>query len=263
MNKYFSTIRNKTISYGSTGGNVRALGRAHRRGDPPRPIFGFSMRNEGAPPIAAAVAAAICWTGPKSPNQLASTSNLSTKDNQGYILKMPLGPWMAKAQSVEKKAQTPKRTVEKPNGTDDASFHWRSAISFDAPSTATLMRKVLKGLAVDFVRKKSERSYSQLYAVLPFPRVAYVFRFNISAPAPLVIDIYETHPATYGPLAFMELPAVNDQNIELARKVLRALVRELPRPPWKFTAGQRVQHGLMNPDILRARSHWRELGIAD
>ena len=143
------------------------------------------------------------------------------------------------------------------------SVSWRSSISFDAPSTATLMRKVLDGMDVDFKRERSERSYSQLYAILPFPRVAYVFRFNIIAPAPLIIDIYETHPATYGPLGFLEIPKLDDDNIELARKILRALLKELPRPPWKFTAGQRVQHGLMNTDILKARSNWRAIGIAD
>ena len=143
------------------------------------------------------------------------------------------------------------------------SVLWRSSISFDAPSTATLMRGVLEGMDVDFKRERSERSYSQLYAILPFPRVAYVFRFNITSPAHLIIDIYETHPATYGPLGFMEIPDLDDQNIELARRILRALVKQLPRPPWKFTAGQRVQHGLMNTDILKARSNWRAIGIAD
>ena len=156
-----------------------------------------------------------------------------------------------------------KAPVKKTKKKGDVSFQWKSAISFDAPSTATLMRKVLKGLDVEFKRERSERSYSQLYAILPYPRVAYVFRFSISSPAPLVIDIYETHPATYGPLGFMEIPQLDDENIELARTVLRALTKELPRPPWKFTAGQRVQHGLMNPDILRARGHWRAIGIAD
>ena len=143
------------------------------------------------------------------------------------------------------------------------SISWRSAISFDAPSMATLLRKVLAGLNMDFKRERSERSYSQLYAILPFPRVAYVFRFNIASPGPLIIDIYETHPATYGPLGFMEIPELDDGNIAPARRILRALVKELPRPPWKFTAGQRVQHGLMNPDILKARGNWKKIGIAD
>jgi hypothetical protein len=61
----------------------------------------------------------------------------------------------------------------------------------------------------------------------------------------------------------MEIPDVNDGNIDGARDILRALVARLPRPPWKFTAVQRVQHGLLEPDILRARKNWRALGIAD
>jgi hypothetical protein len=156
-----------------------------------------------------------------------------------------------------------KAPVKKRKKKSGPSVLWRSAISFDAPSTATLMRKVLAGLKVDFKRERSERSYSQLYAVLPFPRVAYVFRFRIVAPSPLIIDIYETHPATYGPLGFMEIPQLDDGNIELARSILRALVKKMPRPPWKFTVGQRVQHSLMNTDILRARANWRAIGIAD
>jgi hypothetical protein len=156
-----------------------------------------------------------------------------------------------------------KKPIKKRKDIRKESISWRSAISFDATSTATLLRKVLSGLKLDFKRERSERSYSQLYAILPFPRVAYVFRFKIASPGPLMIDIYETHPATYGPLGFMEIPNLDDGNIEQARRILRALVKELPRPPWKFTAGQRVQHGLMNPDILKARRNWRAIGIAD
>jgi hypothetical protein len=61
----------------------------------------------------------------------------------------------------------------------------------------------------------------------------------------------------------MEIPELNDGNIDGARNILRALVAKLPRPPWKFTAIQRVQHGILEPDILRARRNWRTIGIAD
>ncbi len=142
-------------------------------------------------------------------------------------------------------------------------FHWRSAMSFSAQSTATLLRTILDGLGARFRRTRSERSYSQLYAIMPFPRVAYVFRFEIYEPCELVIDLYDTFPATSGALTFIEIPEVDDGNIDGARKILRALVAQLPRPPWKFTAVQRVQHGLLEPDILRARKNWRALGIAD
>jgi hypothetical protein len=145
----------------------------------------------------------------------------------------------------------------------DDGFLWRSAISFSAQSTATLLRTILEGLEAKFRRTRSERSYSQLYAVLPYPRVAYVFRFEISKPCGLVIDLYDTYPATSGALTFIEIPDVNDENIEGARGILRELAARLPRPPWKFTAIQRVQHGLLEPDILRARKNWRAIGIAD
>jgi hypothetical protein len=154
-----------------------------------------------------------------------------------------------------------KKPAEDEKGTE--GFHWRSAISFSAQSAAQLLRTVLEGLGAKFKRTRSERSYSQLYAILPFPRVAYVFRFEISEPCALVIDLYDTYPATSGALTFMEIPDVNDGNIDGARDILRALVARLPRPPWKFTAVQRVQHGLLEPDILRARKNWRALGIAD
>ena len=142
-------------------------------------------------------------------------------------------------------------------------FQWRSAISFSAQSTATLLRTVLEGLGASFRRTRSEKSYSQLYAVLPYPRVAYVFRFEITAPCRLVIDLYDTYPATSGALTFMEIPELNDGNIDGARMILRALSEKLPRPPWKFSAVQRVQHGLLEPDILRARKNWRAIGLAD
>ena len=159
---------------------------------------------------------------------------------------------------IDKGHDDDKRSTDRRNITS-----WQSAMSFDAPSASTLLRKVLEGMDIDFKRERSERSYSQLYAILPFPRVAYVFRFNITRPAPLIIDIYETNPATYGPLGFIEIPDLNDGNIGLARQVLRALVKQLPRPPWKFTAAQRFQHSLMNPDVIRAPKNWRAIGIAD
>jgi hypothetical protein len=151
----------------------------------------------------------------------------------------------------------------KSSGINKETVTWKSSMSFDAPSIASLMRKMLKRMKIEFKRQTSERSYSQLYAILPFPRVAYVFRFNITLPALLIIDIYETNPATYGPLAFIEIPDLNDDNIHLVRRILKTLVKELPRPPWKFTAAQRVQHGLMNPDIIKAPKNWRAIGIAD
>ena len=142
-------------------------------------------------------------------------------------------------------------------------FQWRSAISFSAQSTSMLLRTILEGLGAKFKRTRSERSYSQLYAIMPFPRVAYVFRFEIQEPCELVIDLYDTYPATSGALTFMEIPELNDGNIENARRILRELSARLPRPPWKFTAVQRVQHGLLEPDILRARKNWKTIGVAD
>jgi hypothetical protein len=82
-------------------------------------------------------------------------------------------------------------------------------------------------------------------------------------PCELVIDLYDTYPATSGALTFMEIPELNDENIGDARRILRELAARLPRPPWKFTAVQRVQHGLLEPDILRSKKNWRTIGIAD
>jgi len=187
---------------------------------------------------------------------------------KSYLPARTLTATMSPAVRKLKKPKGP----EKPTGASIADgepapseegFRWRSAISFSAQSTSTLLREVLEGLGAKFRRTRSERSYSQLYAVLPFPRVAYVFRFEIAEPCELVIDLYDTYPATAGALTFMEIADVNDRNIDGARKILRALVARLPRPPWKFTAVQRVQHGLLEPDILRARKNWRTIGIAD
>ncbi len=154
-------------------------------------------------------------------------------------------------------------TVKERPASAGNGFRWRSAISFSAQSTSTLLRTVLEGMGAKFRRTRSEKSYSQLYAVLPYPRFAYFFRFEISGPCKLVIDLYDTYPATSGALTFMEIPELNDGNIDGARDILRALVAKLPRPPWRFTAIQRVQHGLLEPDILRARRNWRAIGVAD
>lgn len=145
---------------------------------------------------------------------------------------------------------------------NDDSILWASAICFDAQSTSVVLRDILQRNKIDFKRESSEKSYSQLYAIVPYPRVAYVFRFRILSPAPLTIDLYDTHPATSGALSFIEIPDLRDENIELARRILKALSGALPRPPWRFTIWQRVQHGLLNPDLLRAKKNWQTLGIA-
>jgi len=174
----------------------------------------------------------------------------------------PMGPDPKKEKRVKRVVKRTAIPAGAP-ATDKEGFRWRSAISFSAQSTSVLMRTVLEELGARFHRTRSERSYSQLYAIVPFPRVAYVFRFEISRPCELVIDLYDTFPATSGALSFIEIPEVNDENIEGARTLLRALAAKLPRPPWKFTSAQRVQHGFLEPDILRARKNWRALGIAD
>ena len=174
-----------------------------------------------------------------------------------------MSPTVQKVKKPGRAKRAAPSLVDEGQASAEAGFRWRSAISFSAQSTSTLLRTVLEGLGARFRRTKSERSYSQLYAVLPFPRVAYVFRFEISEPCELVIDLYDTYPATSGALTFMEIPEINDGNIDGARNILRALVARLPRPPWKFTAIQRVQHGILEPDILRARRNWRTIGIAD
>jgi hypothetical protein len=168
-----------------------------------------------------------------------------------------------KAESAAKRKDGTVATKKKGPNPAQEGFQWRSAISFSAQSTSTLLRTVLEGIGAKFRRTRSEKSYSQLYAVLPFPRVAYVFRFELREPCELVIDLYDTYPATSGALTFMEIPELNDGNIEDARRILRELTARLPRPPWKFSAVQRIQHGLLEPDIMRSRKNWRAIGVAD
>jgi hypothetical protein len=146
---------------------------------------------------------------------------------------------------------------------DDSITQWKSAMSFNSQSMAANLRETLERMKYKFKREQSERSYSQLYAIVPFPRVTYVFRFSIETPAKLTIDLYDIYPGTSGPLSFIEIPDLCDDNIHHVRKILRALTEKLPRPPWKFKASQRVQHGLLNLDILRAKKHWQAIGVAE
>jgi hypothetical protein len=168
-----------------------------------------------------------------------------------------------KAAKVKKIKSIAMKKTDRARRNARGSFSWKSAISFSAQSTATVLRTTLEELGIRFTRQKSERSYSQLYAVIPFPRMAYVFRFKVAELHELVIDLYDTYPGTSGALAFIEIPDVNDGNIDTAREILRALASRTPRPPWKFTAAQRVQHGLLDLDVIRARRNWRAIGVAD
>jgi len=191
---------------------------------------------------------------PDAASDGAASKGIASKDgaSKGAPSNSPVG----------KKGPKDKATPQSPTKKAEESYGWQSAISFNSMSITTMLRELLEGMNARFRREKSERSYSQLYAIVPFPRVAYVFRFIIEEPCELIIDVYDMNPAISGSMTFMEIPAIMDSNIHFARRLLRKLTEKLPRPPWKFTMAQRVQHGLLNMDILKAKKHWMTLGVA-
>ena len=134
-------------------------------------------------------------------------------------------------------------------------------ISFNARSTSTILREVLKELKFKFERETTQKHYTRLMVVMPLPKFAYAFRFVVKEPSEFIVDLYDAKMTHSGMMHFIEIDDVNRENINDIRKVLNGLVKKLPRKPWKFTLGQRFQYAFLAPEIVMAKRKWRKLGI--
>lgn len=138
---------------------------------------------------------------------------------------------------------------------------WKSPISFDAQTIAKALRQSLEELNFKFKRDTTHKHYSKTMLIIPLPKFAYVYRFIVEEPSEFIIDTYDTIPTHSGKMPFIEIHEINDKNIKDVQKVLKGVVKQLPREPWKFTFLQKIQHGLLIPEYRRARKAWKKLGL--
>ena len=140
-------------------------------------------------------------------------------------------------------------------------YKWKSPISFSAESLAKVLREILEELDYGFKRDKVEKYYDKVYVVVPLFRFAYAFRFIIEKPSKFTIDLYDTQPTHSSVMTYIEIDSVNQENIKDIQKILKLMVKKLPREPWKFTKGQRLMHGAMMPEFRRAKKAWEKIGV--
>jgi hypothetical protein len=62
-------------------------------------------------------------------------------------------------------------------------------------------------------------------------------------------------------MPYIEIDSVNNENIKDIQKMLKLMVKKLPREPWKFTKGQRLMHGAIMPEFRRAKKAWEKIGV--
>ena len=140
-------------------------------------------------------------------------------------------------------------------------YKWKSPISFGTEGLAKLLREVLEELDYKFKRDKVEKPFDKFYVIMPILRFAYAFRFNVEEPSEFMVDLYDTQPTHSSTMPYIEISYVNNENIKDIQKMLKLMVKKLPREPWKFTKSQRVMHGALMPEFRRARKAWERIGV--
>lgn len=118
-------------------------------------------------------------------------------------------------------------------------------------------------LEYEFKRDRVEKYYDKIYMMVPLFRFAYAFRFIIKKPSEFTVDLYDTQPTHSSVIPYIEIDSVSDENIEDIQKMLKLMVKKLPREPWRFTLGQRIMHGAIMPEFRKAKKAWEKIGVKE
>ena len=138
---------------------------------------------------------------------------------------------------------------------------WISPISFSSEGLAKIMREILDELGYEFKRDNVQKQFDKVYVIVPLMRFSYAFRFIVEKPSEFIVDLYDTQPTHSSTMPYIEIDPVNNENIKDIQKMLRLMVKKLPREPWKFTKGQRLMHGAIMPEFRKARKAWERIGV--
>jgi len=141
-------------------------------------------------------------------------------------------------------------------------FTWETPMSNRVTDVAVALRESMEGLGWAFERERGEHIYTRFAVILPMIKVAYVFRFRVSRPLPgVVVDTWEMRATHRGDISYLAVKDHRDEDIPAVRELLRELVERLPRRPWDFPLGQRLEAGLVIPEWSESRKRWRQMGF--
>jgi hypothetical protein len=160
---------------------------------------------------------------------------------------------------MPKKKKVRKREDEEDEEDEIEGDNWTSPICFESQSASARMRETLEDLGCTFKRTRASKQYHQIMVMMPLPRVSYVYRFRLMKPIQLIIDFYDTKPTHAGILPYMDIRGITEQKMVIINKILDEFMERLPRKPWHFTMGQKLQHGYLS-DWRKSKKAWRELG---
>lgn len=139
---------------------------------------------------------------------------------------------------------------------------WETPMSNALTDVAVALRESMEALGWSFERERSERIYSQFAIIMPMPRLAYVFRFRVTDPLPDVcFDAWEMRLTHRGDISYLAVKDHHHPELPLVQGLLRELVARLPRRPWDFPLGQRLEAGLVIPEWSTSRKRWGEMGF--
>ncbi len=138
---------------------------------------------------------------------------------------------------------------------------WQSPISYEAKEFAKIIRESLEKLGYVFIRDNATKAYSRFVIMLPMMGGAHVFKYVVEYPARFDIELYDTYPSTKpGLIPMMEISNIDNNNMDVVKKLLDEAVSKVERPPWEFTKGQRLMVGFLLPEFGAARKAWKQLG---
>lgn len=138
---------------------------------------------------------------------------------------------------------------------------WISPISFGSEGLAKILREILDELGYEFKRDNVQKQFDKVYVIVPLMRFSYAYRFIVEKPSEFIVDLYDTQPTHSSTIPYIEINPVNEENIKDIQKMLRLMVKKLPREPWKFTKGQRLMHGAIMPEFRKAKKAWERIGV--
>ena len=139
---------------------------------------------------------------------------------------------------------------------------WDAPMANKVTHVAVALRESMEELGWTFERERSERIYTRFSIILPMPKVAYVFRFRVNTPLDdVVIDTWEMRMTHRGDISFLSVDDYTYDDQGKVRELLHELVDRLPRRPWDFPLGQRIEAGLWIPEWSRSRTMWQRMGF--
>lgn len=137
---------------------------------------------------------------------------------------------------------------------------WETPMANNVTDVAAALRESMEELGWKFQREKGEKIYSRFAVILPLARVAYVFRFRVTDPLDDVkFDTWEFRFSHKGDITFLAVDDYRFEDLDIVHQLLSDLVERLPRRPWDFPLGQRMEAGLALPEWGSARRMWQQM----